>query len=185
MGNTTCVYKKQELLTLGEHLGSLPLLAESVLLSFCSFLCCAMFFFVFVLFVFILCLGSNVACISGLFILDSLSWVQCCLYLWVVYTWLAVRFSLTFIFSYIELMQVFTVIFFLILSDRTSKPSRVRWVVIIVVIKLIFQLFNICVVIKTILVKNVKTDTEGSYQILTIIWILLNRPVFERERVKN
>ena len=34
----------------------------------------------------ILCLGSNVACISGLFILDSLSWVQCCLYLWVVYT---------------------------------------------------------------------------------------------------
>jgi hypothetical protein len=87
MGNTTCVYKKQELLTLGEHLGSLPLLAESVLLSFCSFLCCAMFFFVFVLFVFILCLGSNVACISGLFILDSLSWVQCCLYLWVVYTW--------------------------------------------------------------------------------------------------
>jgi hypothetical protein len=133
----------------------------------------------------ILCLVSNVACISGLFILDSLSWVQCCLYLWVVYTWLAVRFSLTFIFSYIELMQVFTVIFFLILSDRTSKPSRVRWVVIIVVIKLIFQLFNICVVIKTILVKNVKTDTEGSYQILTIIWILLNRPVFERERVKN
>jgi len=38
---------------------------------------------------------------------------------------------------------------------------------------------------KSILVKNVKTDTEGNYQILTIISILLNRPVFERERVKN
>ena len=59
-------YKRQELLTLRGHLGSLPLFEGSVLLIFSEF--CVVFF---ALFVIVPCLFyPNVASFSGLSILD-------------------------------------------------------------------------------------------------------------------
>ena len=70
-------YKKQELLTLHEHLGSPPVFGWVRGAHLFSFLCCVFG----VLFVFVLCLVSS----------------QICRCLWIVYSWLSLCFSLTFI----------------------------------------------------------------------------------------
>ena len=68
-------YKRQEMLTIHKHLGSPPVFGESVLLIFLVF--CVVFF---VLFVCVLC-------------------SQYYQFLWIVYSWLPLRFSLTFNYS--------------------------------------------------------------------------------------
>ena len=68
MNNTVDgVYKKQELLIPPEHLGEHPVFGRVRVADLCRFLCCV---FCFVLFIFVLRLVSNVACVSALVILD-------------------------------------------------------------------------------------------------------------------
>ena len=61
-------YKKEELLTHREHLGSPPCFMWFVLVIIFVF-----FVVVFALIVFVLCLAPKVGCVSGLSILDCLS----------------------------------------------------------------------------------------------------------------
>ena len=77
MSNMAVSYKKQELLTLHEHLGSPPVFGWVRGAHLFSFLCCVFG----VLFVFVLCLVFS----------------QICRCLWIVYSWLSLCFSLTFI----------------------------------------------------------------------------------------
>ena len=68
--------RKQELLTLHEYLGSPPVFDGVCVAHLFSFQC----------YVFLLCLSSScVLC------------TQCCQFLWIVHSWLPLRFSLTFI----------------------------------------------------------------------------------------
>ena len=85
VAQTRLVYmsnKRQELLTLREHLCLPPVFVESVLLIFFSYLCCVVSFFLY--FILLLCLFYS-----------SFLCTQCCQCLWIIHSWLPLRFSLT------------------------------------------------------------------------------------------
>ena len=69
-------YKKQELFTILEHMISPPVLGGVRVAHLFSFLCCVLL----------------LSCLSSFFVLCA----QCCKRLWIVHSWMCLRFSLTF-----------------------------------------------------------------------------------------
>ena len=88
--NLTPTYKRQELLTLREHMGSSQFLVGFVPLIFFSFLCCALYLFLHFIaltlfYVFLFCLSS--------------SYVSNAANVWIIHCWKSLRFSLKFIYK--------------------------------------------------------------------------------------
>jgi hypothetical protein len=75
-------YKKQKLLTLSQHMGSPPVFVEVRVAHLVGFLCCIFGF---------VCLRPVSLC------------TQCCQSLWIVHSWLLLRFSLMFMYTVIQL----------------------------------------------------------------------------------
>ena len=92
-------YKRQELLTLREHMGSPSVFGGARVARLYSFMCCG-FFFVFFLFVFVLSFvcRHDLTEILLKVALITICLTQCCQCLWTVHSWLPLRFSLRFIY---------------------------------------------------------------------------------------
>jgi len=91
-------YKRQELLTLRDHLSSFSVFGGVILLTSPVF-CVALWFYLLLL---VFYFWSCVLCI------------QCCQFLWIIHSWLLLRFSLTFLTlylppcTYMELLILYT-----------------------------------------------------------------------------